>query len=188
MGLSTFHELAAAYAEPARAYHNTRHLQDCLQQFDRNQTLATRANEVEAALWFHDAVYSPGKPDNEVRSARLAEAALMTHGVAIDSAQRVAALVLATRHLDLANDPDAQLVCDVDLSILGREADEYDEFEALIRREYAWVPEPVYRATRAAVLNGFLRRPSIYQSRPFRERYEQQARHNLERTVATLTR
>ena len=188
IGSSTFDELAAAYADPARAYHNTRHLQDCLQELDRNRALATRADEVEVALWFHDSVYSSEKSDNEVRSARLAEAALTAHGVAMDSAQRVAALVFATRHLELSNDPDAQLVCDVDLSILGREADEYDEFEELIRREYGWVPEPVYRATRAAVLNRFLGRPSIYQWRPFVERYEQQARRNLARTVATLTR
>ena len=169
-GSSTFDELAAAYADPARAYHNTRHLQDCLQELDRNRALATRADEVEVALWFHDSVYSSEKSDNEVRSARLAEAALTAHGVA------------------MSDDPDAQLVCDVDLSILGREADEYDEFEELIRREYGWVPEPVYRATRTAVLNRFLGRPSIYQWRPFVERYEQQARRNLARTVATLTR
>ena len=187
-GHSTFNQLAAAYADLARAYHNTRHLQDCLQEYERNRTLANRADEVEAALWFHDAVYVPGKSDNEARSARLAETTLTTHGVAIDVAQRVAALVLETRHLVLSNEPDAQLVCDVDLSILGRDAAEYAEFEALIRREYAQVPEPIYRVTRAAVLTGFLHRPSIYQSTPFVERYEQQARLNLERAVATLTR
>lgn len=187
-GQSTFNQLEAAYADLARAYHNTRHLLNCLQEFDRNQMLAARADEVEAALWFHDAVYAPGRSDNEAASARLAEATLSIHSVAADSAQRVAALVLATRHLSLSNDSDAQLVCDVDLSILGREAGEFDEFEDLIRREYAWVPEPIYRTSRAAVLSGFLRRPSIYQSAPFVKRYERQARQNLERAVATLTR
>jgi predicted metal-dependent HD superfamily phosphohydrolase len=186
-GRSTFDRLAAAYAEPARAYHNDHHLRGCLSEFDRNRTLARQADEVEAALWFHDAIYLPGSTDNEARSAHLAETALAAHGVPLESIRHVAALVLATRHLVPADDGDAQLVCDIDLSILGRAPPTFDEFERLIRREYEWVPEPIYRTSRATVLLGFLRRPSIYRCTPFVDRYELQARRNLERAVAALT-
>jgi predicted metal-dependent HD superfamily phosphohydrolase len=186
-GLSIFAHLSAAYAEPTRAYHTADHISDCLAQFDASRDFARRADEVETGLWFHDAVYVPGGSDNEDRSARLAHTALLACGVPLEVARRVAELVLATRHLTLPREPDAQLLCDIDLSILGREPDVFDEFERRIRREYHEVPEPIYRSGRAEVLAGFLRRRSIYQTEYFRDRYEQPARANLERILRSLS-
>jgi predicted metal-dependent HD superfamily phosphohydrolase len=186
-GLSIFTHLAAAYAEPVRAYHNAEHIRDCLAQLDLSRELARRPDEVETAVWFHDAVYVPGASDNEDRSARLAQTALQACAVQLEISRRVADLVLATRHLTLPREPDGQLLCDIDLSILGRGPAIFDEFERRIRQEYAWVPEPVYRISRSEVLAGFLRRKSIYQTEYFRERYEQPARANLERTLSALT-
>lgn len=185
-GLSIFAHLAAAYAEPARTYHNTEHIRDCLAQLDMSRELARRPDEVEAAIWFHDAVYVPGASDNEDRSARLAQTALLACAVSLEVSRSVAELVLATRHLTLPREPDGQLLCDIDLSILGREPEAFDEFERRIRQEYAWVPEAVYRSSRSEVLAGFLRRRSIYQTEYFRARYEQPARANLERALASL--
>jgi predicted metal-dependent HD superfamily phosphohydrolase len=182
-GFSIFNHLATAYAEPARAYHTADHIRDCLNQLDLNRDAARRPDEVEAAIWFHDAVYVPAASDNEDRSARLAQTALLACAVPLEVSRRVAELVLATRHLTLAREPDGQLLCDIDLSILGREPEVFDEFERRIRQEYAWVPEPLYRSTRGEVLSGFLRRRWIYQTEQFRNRYEASARANLERTL-----
>jgi predicted metal-dependent HD superfamily phosphohydrolase len=186
-GLSIFTHLAAAYAEPGRAYHTAEHIRDCLIQLDQSRDIARRPDEVEAAVWFHDAVYLPGASDNEDRSARLAQTALLACAVPLEVSRRVADLVLATRHLTLPREPDGQLLCDIDLSILGREPEIFDEFERRIRREYAWVPEPTYRRNRTEVLVGFLRRRSIYQTEYFRARYEEQARANLKRVIADLS-
>jgi predicted metal-dependent HD superfamily phosphohydrolase len=185
-GHSIFAHLVAAYTEPGRAYHTAEHLRDCLAQFDLARDTAQRPDEVEAALWFHDAVYVPGGSDNEDRSAGLAQAALTACGVVVGAANRIAELVLATRHLTVPSDPDMQLLCDIDLSILGREPSVFDEFERRIRQEYDWVPEPVYRTSRSEVLAEFLRRRSIYQTEFFRNRYEGQARANLERLATQL--
>jgi predicted metal-dependent HD superfamily phosphohydrolase len=185
-GLEIFEQLAAAYAEPTRVYHTATHLLDCLTHFDSTRNLACRPDEVEAALWFHDAVYVPGAPDNEDRSARLAEAALASGAVSPETGRRVGDLVLATRHLTIPREPDAQLVCDIDLSIFGREPEVFQEFEQRIRREYGWVPETIYRRSRAEVLAGFLHRRPIYQTEYFRARYEVPARRNLERILAEL--
>jgi predicted metal-dependent HD superfamily phosphohydrolase len=106
--------------------------------------------------------------------------------VPLEVSRRVADLVLATRHLTIPREPDAQLLCDIDLSILGRAPEVFDEFERRIRREYASVPEPTYRSGRSEVLAGFLRRRSIYQTELFRNRYEVSARANLERTLRGL--
>lgn len=185
-GLSIFSHLAAAYAEPGRAYHTAEHIRDCLVQLDMSREITRHPDEVEAAIWFHDAVYLPGASDNEDRSARLAQTALLACAVPLEVSRRVAELVLATRHLTLPREPDGQLLCDIDLSILGREPEIFDEFERRIRREFAWVPEPVYRRSRSEVLAGFLRRKSIYQTEFFRARYEQPARANLERSLRNL--
>jgi predicted metal-dependent HD superfamily phosphohydrolase len=185
-GLSVFSRLAAAYAEPPRAYHTATHIQDCLSQFDLSRATAQRPDEVEAALWFHDAVYLPGRSDNENRSADLARAALSEGGVAPKVAQSVAELVLATRHLAIPDQPDAALLCDIDLSILGRSPGIFDQFERQIRREYARVPEPTYRSARSEILQRFLRRPTIYQTPFFRQRYEAAARANLTRLLKEI--
>jgi predicted metal-dependent HD superfamily phosphohydrolase len=185
-GASTFAQLTAAYAEPGRAYHTAEHIRDCLAELDLTRNLAQHPDEVEAALWFHDAVYLPGASDNEDQSAELARTAFSMGAVPQEVADRTAALVLATRHAGVPSAPDEQLICDIDLSIFGREPAVFDEFERRIRREYAWVPQPMYRRERSAVLSGFLRRRSVYQTHQFRLRYEASARANLERTVAEL--
>jgi predicted metal-dependent HD superfamily phosphohydrolase len=185
-GLSVFERLVAAYTEPPRAYHNAEHIRDCLAQLDRVIELARRPEEVEAALWFHDAVYVAGASDNEERSAHLANECLAGAAVEPESCRRIVDLILATQHNETSNEADTQLVCDVDLSILGRDSAAYDEFERQIRREYEWVPEPAYRRARSQVLAGFLSRRFIYQTAIFRDHYEQAARRNLERRVTEL--
>jgi predicted metal-dependent HD superfamily phosphohydrolase len=185
-GHSIFAHLTTAYAEPGRAYHTAEHIRDCLTQLDLARDHAHRPDEVETALWFHDAVYVPGGSDNEVRSAQLAQAALLACGVSAGVADRIAELVLATRHLTIPSDPDTQLLCDIDLSILGRDRGVFDEFERRIRQEYDWVPEPVYRTSRSEILAGFLKRRSIYQTEFFRDLYESSARANLQRMIAAL--
>jgi len=185
-GASVFAQLTAAYAEPGRAYHTAEHIRDCLAELDLTLDLAQHPDEVEAALWFHDAVYLPGASDNEGQSAELARTALSMGAVPREVTDRTAALVLATKHASVPSSPDEQLICDIDLSVLGREPEIFDAFERRIRREYAWVPEPTYRRERSAVLSGFLRRRSIYLTDQFRHRYEASARANLQRLLDQL--
>jgi predicted metal-dependent HD superfamily phosphohydrolase len=185
-GLSILSDLELAYAEPARAYHTAEHIRDCLAQFDLSRHAAQRPDEVEAAIWFHDVVYVPAAADNEERSAALAQTTLTEAEAPLEMARRIAELVLATQHLSIPSEPDAALLCDIDLSILGRTPEVFDEFERRIRQEYAWVPAPVYRGARAEILEGFLRRGVIYQTDFFRQRYEIPARANLQRVIEKL--
>ncbi|HXE57369.1 MAG TPA: hypothetical protein VNK43_05170 [Gemmatimonadales bacterium] len=180
--------LAAGYGEPHRAYHDLRHVARCLEHLDSVRELAARPDEAEAALWFHDAVYDPHRHDNEERSAEWARAALLAGGADRPLADRVAAMVLATRHTGPppAEPPDAALVVDVDLAILGAEPAELERYERGVRQEYAWVPEPAFRAGRRAVLEALLGREWIYATPPFRRRLEARARENLRRMLAAL--
>jgi predicted metal-dependent HD superfamily phosphohydrolase len=91
----------------------------------------------------------------------------------------VRAMILATRHGVQPSEPPLQLLVDIDLAILGAEADRYAEFELQIRAEYWWVPTRMYRRQRGAILKSFSARPSIYATHEFRERFERQARNNI---------
>ncbi|HLX63914.1 MAG TPA: N-methyl-D-aspartate receptor NMDAR2C subunit [Planctomycetota bacterium] len=185
-GRATFEILQRAYAEPARTYHNARHIADCLTQFDKVRAKFVRPDETEFALWIHDAIYDSHAKDNESRSAQMAAEFLRRGGAAAEAIEYVERLILATRHNETPSEPDARLIVDIDLSILGRGEAEFNEYDEAIRREYTWVPEDKYREGRATVLRGFLKRERIYSTQEFFEQFEKSARENLQRAILQL--
>jgi predicted metal-dependent HD superfamily phosphohydrolase len=185
-GRGTFARLMQAYAEPHRAYHTAEHIADCLTQLDAAPDSASDRELVEAAIWFHDVVYDPHAGDNEAESAAWASHSLSRAGVALSIIDSIHRLILLTRHVEPPQDPEGNLLCDIDLSILGRSPEEFDLFERRIRTEYAWVPEPEYRLGRTRVLSHFLGRDPLYQTAYFHRRYELPARNNLAKAIARL--
>ncbi|MEZ4707092.1 MAG: hypothetical protein R3A44_07805 [Caldilineaceae bacterium] len=181
-----FEQLATAYAAPNRFYHTQQHLAECLHHFDDARHLMQRPAEVELALWFHDAIYDARRGDNEERSAKWARQAIANAGLDDQIMQRVADLILLTRHDAPPVDADSALLLDIDLAILGAEPTRFAEYEAQIRQEYAWVPWPIYREKRTAVLQSFLDRSSIYHTSHFKEQFELKARINLMNAIQKL--
>ena len=184
-GAAEYDKLVECYAERHRAYHTRQHLEECLTQLGQVRELCSHADAVALALWYHDAIYKPRRSDNEVRSADWLAKVADQVGVPAPAVTRMRELVLATRHEAVPGDIDAQILVDIDLSILGAPIERFDEYEQQIRREYRWVPLPLYRAQRAKVLKSFIARPRIYTT----ERYftlESQARENIERSLARL--
>jgi predicted metal-dependent HD superfamily phosphohydrolase len=175
-----------AWSEPDRRYHGLDHLRDCLAELDGAPADGADRDRVEAALWFHDAIYDPRAGDNEARSAEWARRALAELGSPPAVADDVARLVGLTDHTDPTPDPSGRLLCDIDLAILGREPEAFDAYDRHIREEYAWVPESDFRAARAGVLAGLLSRVPLYQTEHFRRRYETAARTNLSRALERL--
>ena len=181
-----FHELRARYSEPHRRYHTMRHLEECFEKLAEIQAEAAHPGEVALALWFHDAIYDVKRQDNEERSADWARAAVLAAGLPAVAADRVRGLVMATRHNAVPGDIDQRILVDVDLSILGAAPARFDEYEAQIREEYAWVPGIVFRTKRRSILAEFLARPTIFSTRTFIDAYEAQARANLGRSMQKL--
>jgi predicted metal-dependent HD superfamily phosphohydrolase len=149
--------------------------------------LAERLAEVQLALWFHDAIYDTRAQDNEERSARWAAESLSGADAPGEAAARVHALVMVTRHAAVPSGADAELLVDVDLSILGAPEARFAEYERQVRQEYAWVPEAGFRKARARVLESFLARPRIYSTSWFKRRLEERARANLARSIVELS-
>lgn len=182
-GEALFGELLSRYSEPQRHYHTLQHLGECLAAFADAQGVAERPGEVALALWFHDAIYDLNAHDNEARSADWAARALTSAGASADVATRVHTLVMATCHAAQPVDPDAQLLVDIDLSILGAPAPRFAEYEQQIRREYAHVPPDVFEPRRRRILGAFLAREPLYQTPGVRARCEANARINLRRAI-----
>jgi predicted metal-dependent HD superfamily phosphohydrolase len=184
-GLTVYQELLSLYSEPHRHYHNLSHIAECL-KFDAARHLAREPIAVELAIWFHDAIYNPRAPDNEEKSAELAKRRISEAGGRRDLNESVGALVMATKKHDPSLHPDAPLLVDIDLSILGKSEQRFWEYEAQIRREYDWVPEETFAAKREEILVGFLGRERIYATDGFYGRYEKQARANIQASVQKL--
>jgi len=183
-----FEEVIGRYAEGQRHYHTQRHLEECFEVLDAVRADPERPAEIELALWFHDAVYDTRRHDNERRSAEWARS--VADGAGLDAAvgERVAALIMATRHEATPAGADAGVLVDVDLSILGAEAQRFDEYERDVRAEYDWVPEAVFRRERRKILEQILGRERIYSTQRMRESHEARARANLTRSLAALAR
>ena len=178
--------LLIAYDEPVRAYHNLRHIEQCLREFDAIRDLCADADVVELAIGYHDVVYDPTMHDNEDRSATIAAEDLRAASVAPEKINAVIELIHATKHAHPPITPDAEILVDIDLSILGQDPETFDSYERGIRQEYAHVEDDAFREGRSAILQRFLDRPAIFATPSMRARYEKPARQNLRRSLLQL--
>ncbi len=187
--------MRAAYTAPPRAYHHFGHVQDVLGHY---RAVAEEVGwhqplEVWLAVLYHDAIYVPGRHDNEALSARLAmehlqcwqpEGGVDTH--------RVAELIMLTaRHGALAaheagdgdTGEDARRFLDCDMAILGAAPDVFAAYDRAIAEEYRAVPRWLYRIKRRKFFRTLLAAERIFLSDFFRDRLEAEARRNLQHAL-----
>jgi predicted metal-dependent HD superfamily phosphohydrolase len=178
--------LLARYNEPHRHYHTTDHLLHVLSMID---DLADDHDLflVRLAAWYHDAVYAipPGQVSNEEASARLALRQLSLVGLEQEDLNQIARLVRLTEtHLPGPRDPEGELLCDADLSILASDPAKYTDYVAAVREEYAQLPEEEFLAGRLAVLTS-LADQEIFRTGKGRQLSEA-ARANVESEITEL--
>lgn len=184
---ASYVRLVAAYRESHRAYHDESHVDDCLSQLWGIRETIPNVDAIELSLWFHDAVYRPRASDNERKSADWAVQFISDCGPNETLSRDVDRLIMATVHTAAPMEPDAKWLVDIDLSILGRAPERYDQFERGVRKEYAFVPNILFRRGRRKILQSFLDRDFIYHSEWFRSRFEDQARVNLTQAISALS-
>ncbi|QBI21918.1 hypothetical protein ER308_05155 [Egibacter rhizosphaerae] len=180
--------VVARYGEPHRRYHTLEHVAEVLEGIDRLIEAGEPAEDplaVELAVWFHDAVHDATADDNEERSAALAVELLSGAGLASERVDRVADLVMATKS-HLPSSPDAALLVDADLAILGADPERYDRYAADVRAEYAHVDDARWAEGRRDVLTRFLERPLLYHTGTMRRERGAMAIANLQREIAAL--
>ena len=128
-----------------------------------------------ASAWSALGRLAPADPQagsDEFNSAAWAARSRLRAGAGADSdtAQRVHDLVMATQHgltqetapASLGPSPDARLLVDIGLSVLGSPAERLERYNQDVRKVHAWVPGFRYQEARAQVLQSFHDRPRPY--------------------------
>ncbi|MBI2105299.1 pantetheine-phosphate adenylyltransferase [Candidatus Woesearchaeota archaeon] len=185
-GEKDYNQLIYFYGEAQRAYHNFVHIAHVLREFDKAKNFIENPDQMEAALWYHDAVYNTNEKNNEEKSSRLAEQQLSRAGIKPQFIDNVINLILTTKHQVVPNTSDGRYLVDIDLSIFGKSEDEFDEYERDIMDEYSWVSKEQFKQERSGILQGFLDRDSVYSTDLFKQKYEEQAIRNLQRSIVRL--
>lgn len=180
--------MEAQYSHSSRRYHNLSHIHALLRHAETMHAFIAHPQTVEFAIWFHDVIYDTHDRDNERRSARWASKTM--HAMRLDSnvVSAVERCILATQkhETDWFDIPDLPLFLDLDLAILGAPEETYREYSMAVRQEYDWVLEPSYRFARRRVLKAFLERPRLFFTPAMADRFEQQARRNMEQELVLL--
>ena len=152
MTMSQLAILTNLYREGHRNYHDLTHI---AQMFDMARVMKAKLSEVQTlAIWYHDAIYQPGRSDNESRSAYLAKEHL--NGVLEEKDLNLLETIIMDTKDHIPSTPESSLVLDLDMSILGANPDSYKIYMKLIRKEYASVPYNKYVMGRSMVLEDFL--------------------------------
>jgi len=184
----TFLKLTEAYSEKHRAYHTSRHIKECLVRLDNCPESIEYPRELEMAIWFHDAIYRPFSKTNEIDSANWAVEFLTLQSIDPHIVSRVQNYVLATTHNAVPESLDESVLVDIDLAILGANSTEYAAYESAIRFEYRVVPSFIYKRKRAELLRRFLDRQRIYQTEHYSDKFEDQARRNMQYAIERILR
>lgn len=155
--------LTERYAEPHRKYHTGTHIMEMLTLFMDRFDSDPRLDEFTKralilAIWYHDAIYDPRRPDNEHQSALLVGENPNYPQILVEATQRL----IESTALHHPRSLDEKILSDLDLAILGSSSERYDEYADQIREEYHFVPFEVYRKKRSDILWSFLKRNKIF--------------------------
>jgi predicted metal-dependent HD superfamily phosphohydrolase len=179
--LCQFATLASLYSEPQRYYHNLDHISRGYQLY---RLFHNSMPAPEFFAWmYHDSIYDPGDPDNEVRSADIFLKDNAVIGFGVKETDKITDLILSTRHIGEKN-----VITDIDLSSLGFKEEIYDELKALIRLEYSDFSDEEWRTGREKFLTHMLSSGRIFVTPGFSSSFEAPARQNMRRELKTLTR
>ena len=189
-------DLLERYEQPHRKYHTSVHLSEMLTAlktlYEQHHTATPRA--VLLAAWFHDAVYEANPGEDEAASADLARTALTplasTGSLTNREVTTIAHLIELTASHQLADGieeytsgaltrADAAFFLDADLAILAADSPRYTRYVAGVRAEYAHYTPDAFTRGRAAILQGFLNRTTIYASDTAHLLWDAPARLNL---------
>ncbi len=179
-------EIEKNYTGKGRYYHNLTHLENLLAELTEVKYLINNWNAIVCAVFYHDVVYKAERNDNEEQSAVLAKkqlAQLLCDKLLIDQVNK---LILATKRHQLSGNADVNFFTDADLSILGKDWEIYKNYCTNVRKEYAIYPDLIYKPGRKKALQHFLSMERIFKTEFFYTKYEELAKKNIAREMASL--
>ncbi|XP_012255186.2 uncharacterized protein LOC105685553 [Athalia rosae] len=182
-----------AYSEDKRTYHNLDYLQEKLLHYYDIKDNLTNPRAVLIALLFQNFEYDPKALDCDDKNMQHFNTFADEAEIPMDDKLRkevCALLKAAATHSTDAHKvggafggEDAHYLLDLDMAVLGAELDKYTEYTERVRGEYSFLSPPMYTALRLKVLQNFLQIPNIFATKEFREKFEEQARLNIQAEV-----
>ncbi|MES2647954.1 MAG: hypothetical protein V4717_13830 [Bacteroidota bacterium] len=179
-------EVCKKYSGRKRHYHTLQHLENLLAQLVEVKGEIKNLDTVLFSLYYHDIVYNVLQQDNEEQSARLAECRMKQISVADDTIEDCKKMILATKSHLPSTDSDTNYFTDADLSVLGQDWQAYSLYCKNVRKEYSIYPNFIYNPGRKKVLNHFLSMDSIFKTPYFNNKFEVQAKQNMQKELALL--
>ncbi|VXB89374.1 MULTISPECIES: HD domain-containing protein [Chryseobacterium] len=173
-------EIEKKYSGKSRHYHSLQHLENMFEEIDAVRNQIEKFDNISFSIFYHDVIYDATSKLNEEKSADISKERLESLDVNNDDIQKVYKQILSTKSHQKSEDEDANFLLDADLSILGKNSETYSEYTKQIRKEYSIYSDFLYKPGRKKVLQHFLELESIFKTEFFRNKYETQARENLE--------
>lgn len=173
-------EIEKNYSKKKRYYHNLTHLDHLYFQLSKIKTEINDWDTLLFSLFYHDVIYNASKRDNEEKSAALAKENLLLISYPIEKINTCYEQIIATKSHAVSDNNDTNFFTDADLSILGQSWENYEVYYKQVRKEYAIYPDFLYNPGRKKVLQHFLSMERIYKTDYFFEKFEEQARVNLQ--------
>ena len=138
------------------------------------------------AMWFHDAVYSPLRDDNETESAYMAFEYLSSiMGIDERTAGETQEIILDTAPPYIALNPKSGIVHDLDFFVFLLNGTLYKQYVAQVREEYKHMPDKVWWGSRLDFLTKFLNREHLFYT-PQIIKQEHRAIANIKTEIAQI--
>lgn len=179
-------EIFTKYSDAKRHYHTIEHLEAMIADLKEVKTKIADWDTILFATFYHDIIYKASSSSNEEDSAKIAMQRLSDIKYPAEKIAKCAQLIIATKQHELSEDTDTNFLTDADLSILGKSADTYQAYAEKIREEYTLYPDFMYNSGRKKALQHFLQMDNIYKTEYFINKYEKQARINIENELMTI--
>ncbi|MBX3252955.1 MAG: hypothetical protein KF862_02350 [Chitinophagaceae bacterium] len=181
-------EIGQNYSGRKRHYHTLQHLDSLLIQLTEVKREIINWETILFTLYYHDIIYNPLRSDNEEKSAELAEKRMSQTSVSFSTMQLCKEQILATKSHNTSANTDTNYFTDADLSVLGQDWETYSRYYNNVRKEYSMYPDFVYNPGRKKILNHFLSMGRIFKTAFFYNKFEKQARHNLQKEIELLSK
>ncbi|WP_296144950.1 hypothetical protein [uncultured Flavobacterium sp.] len=178
-------EIETYYSSKKRHYHNLSHLENLFKELLPIQEKLEDWDTIQFSIFYHDIIYKASRSDNEEKSALLAIERLKEIGYSNDLILKCNHQIITTKSHEFS-DSDSNYFTDADLSILGKSWKTYSEYFQQIRKEYKIYPDFIYNPGRKKALHHFLKMDRIFKTDYFFEKYEIQARENLQKELEFL--
>lgn len=183
---SLWQEIETKYAEKSRHYHNLEHLQNMFSELESVKDKVSNFSRISFSVFYHDVIYDASSKSNEEKSAEYAKIRLQKLDMNQELIVAISNQIIATKAHQKSHDQDTNYLLDSDLSILGKDIETYLEYTKKIRKEYSIYPDLLYKPGRKKVLQHFLALENIFKTNYFQEKYEVQAKENIEFEISLL--